>query len=171
MDLYYNIILHSDMKTIQSLAMTNKLLYDFLSQKYVWINKFQQDDFIIREYRLKPYQWINEYNAVKYSHEKTALILRKTQKPLHHLNNGIVVVCQDLNMLELFMPFDLTFTDAFIYFMFNSVPYIQIYLFNKEVIVKDIILLYSYDKIVDLLQTILYKWPTISMTNVIGQLL
>lgn len=174
MDLYYNIILYSDMKTIQSLAMTHRLLYQFLCQQYVWINLFKLSKLNIITYRFKPYQWINEYNLIKYSHDKTVTMIKKTTKPINHLQNGIIVICRqdELSILNLVTPFNLSnITESFIYIMLNKSPYIQIYLFNHSVIVKDVILLYQYVKIVDLLKTILYWWPTIKITNIVGQVL
>lgn len=173
MDLYYNIILHSDIAVIRQLAMTNKALYHLLSTKYVWINKFKYENLNIRQCQFKPFHWINEYYLVKNSIVKTNQILKKTNKSLHNIQNGVIVICrqEQLSMINLITPLNLDdITDCFIYFMINLTitPYIQIYLFSKGLMMNDVILIYHYYDMISIIETILYTFPKIEITNIIG---
>src|SRR5688572_12097560 len=134
MDIYYHIILISSISTIKQLAQVNKALYQFLSQKYVWLSKFQLNNLKNKLNHQYPYQWIREYNLIKFSHDKINKILRKIQKPFNRLENGVIIICRphNLSVLNFLVDYNANVTGSFIYFMLQSITYIQVYLFSKN---------------------------------------
>ena len=65
-DTLYNVILNSDINTIQAYCVSSKNVYKMCDDKYFWLNKFQHDNLPIL-YTIEPInyqQWLLEYNYI-----------------------------------------------------------------------------------------------------------
>lgn len=74
-DTLYNTLMHSDIDTIKSTCSTNRLANSICNDDNFWINKFTYDDLQIITQPTTKTQWINEYEKIYNSTNKTERLI------------------------------------------------------------------------------------------------
>ncbi len=114
-DLYYEILLNSDIEDIDNLCMINKSFNNICQSKYFWIDKFNKDKLPLIKKHNKTVDWVIEYKKVLYvinrvnnvlmdlnNHDKTIINLKYVKQDISFL--------YDNNHIENYLPYDLIIT-------------------------------------------------------------
>lgn len=172
-DIYYNILMHSDYKTIKNLCLTNITSIKVCDSKFFWNNKFIYDNIPIltSEKLTNRHEWINEYIRVSLAKDTAINIIKVWLLELDKskLDKPVMIQIQfnksiERDILHNLIPFaiDDKLRTHRLRFVRSAI------LNNIDLIVgirEQQIFTISYELAVQILTKILYHLPNIDITD------
>jgi len=106
-DTIYNILLNTDIDSLNELCFLNKTTHQHCQNKHFWIEKFKHDQLPMMHILPKNIkEWINTYIVLKKSQDKMQLLLKVNQIEslmIHDPSPGLIIITLSIEHKELDM--------------------------------------------------------------------